>query len=590
MIGLQAGVAGVDAEPMVTRSSEAPVPRAAASPLPVRELIARLVELARSRTGMDLAWVSSFHEGRQVFDVLAGDAGRFGLAAGDSGLLADSYCARVVDGRLPNLVTDARTHPVTAGLAATDELGIGSYIGVPIPGPDAEPLGMLCCVSTSPNATAGAPEVRFLELLAAAIAELASDSGTETDRHRRIRDRVGRVLRGGHLHSAYQPIVDLQSARIIGAEALARFPAEPRRPDLWFADAESVGLGIALELAAVRAAISRLDEIPAGIYLSVNASPALLGHHELIDLLSSVDTERVVVELTEHTAVDDYEILSTAIDALRRRGARLAIDDVGAGFSSFQHVIRLRPDIIKLDITITRGIDTDLARRGLARGLLGVAHDLGATVVAEGVETQGELDTLVNLGVDAAQGFLLARPGPLPLPEPAARPTPRPIASDERVGNETDALAFLARTWFNANDLETITRPLLDAVLERTGLETSYLTVRDLGIGALEHRYVRNAGAIDLPEGLVVPWEDTLCKRCRDAGINWTADVPADLPGCAAADAFGIQTFLSIPFYSNDGTEIGTLCAASTQARYLGAATIAEIELMARLIADRHQG
>jgi EAL domain-containing protein (putative c-di-GMP-specific phosphodiesterase class I) len=447
---------------------------------------------------------------------------------------------------------------------------------------------MLCCISRSPTPSIGPGEVRFLEALAVALAEFRPDRQAGPDEKRRIRDRVGRVLRGRHLHAVYQPIVDLQTARVVGCEALARFPAEPRRPDIWFADAASVGLGTALELAAIRAALSGLDELPAGVYLSVNASPSLLDNPELVELLASVDTSRIVVELTEHAAVDDYHALGLAIDRLRSLGARLAIDDVGAGFSSFQHVIRLRPDIVKLDITITRDIDTDPARRGLARGLLSVAHDLGATVVAEGVETQGELDALVNLGVDTAQGFVLARPGPLPLPEPAVRPSPRRIEPEDGLGNESDALTFLARTWFNSNDLETVTRPLLDAVLDRTGLETSYLTIRDPESGALEHRYVRNAGAIELPEGIVVPWDDTLCKRARDADISWTADVPTDLPGCDAADAFGVQTFLSVPVHATDGSEIGTLCAASTQPRYLGAATIAEIELMARLIGDRH--
>ncbi len=552
------------------------------------DLTGHLLELARTRTGMDLAWVSRLVDGREVVERLAGESDRFGLAAGDSRLLADSYCARVLDGRLDQVVENTRADPVTAGLAVTHELGIGSYIGVPIAGPDSKPSGMLSCISAVVT-TNGDAEVRFLEHLAAAIAELENKAPV-ADWQRRIRDRVGRVLRGGHLTAVFQPIVDLQAARVIGAEALARFPAEPLRPDIWFAEAESVGLGIALELAAVNAALSRFDELPDDVYLSVNASPALMRNEDFVVLLGSVDTRRIVVELTEHAEVDDYEELGAAIDRVRGLGARLAIDDVGAGFSSFQHVIQLRPDIVKLDIAITRDVDTDPARRGLARGLLSVAHDLGATVVAEGVETQSELDALVNLGIDAAQGFLLARPGPLPLPEPQARPTPRLPDAAEQLGDETDALSFLARTWFNSNDLETVTRPLLDAVLDRTGLETSYLTIRDPRTGALEHRYVRNSGTIDLPEGLVVPWDDTLCKRCRDAEINWTADVPADLPGCDAADALGVQTFLSVPVHAQDGTEIGTLCAASTQARYLGASTVAEVELMARLIADRHRG
>ena len=455
---------------------------------------------------------------------------------------------------------------------------------------DCEPQGMLCGISRSTGHANGAADVRFLERLAGALAEQMSDRDAQPDRQRRIRDRVGRVLRGGHLVTVLQPIVNLQTARIIGVEALARFPAEPRRPDIWFAEADSVGLGVALELAAVKSALAHLPDLPDDVYLSINASPALICGPDLLTTLRSVPADRIVVELTEHVAVDDYAELEAALDRIRSLGARLAIDDVGAGFSSFNHVLRLRPDIVKLDISITRDLHLDPARRGLARGLLSVAHDTGATVVAEGVESQGELDALLNLGVDAAQGFFLARPGPLPLPEAIPRPTPRLLDANQDFDSESDTLTFLAWTWFNSNDLESVTRPLLDAVLDRTGLETSYLTIKNRDTGALEHRYVRNAGSIDLPEGLVVPWDDTLCKRCRDAGINWTADVPADLPGCDAAAALEVQTFLSVPVRTKDGDEIGTLCAASTEARFVGEATIAEIELMARLIADRFPG
>jgi EAL domain-containing protein (putative c-di-GMP-specific phosphodiesterase class I) len=551
--------------------------------------VAKLLDLVRTCTGMDLVWVSSVANGTQVFDRFSGDAGAFGLAVGDTRPLRGSYCEIVLAGQIPDAIPDARSNPATSSLAETNDLGIGSYLGVPIPGPDSKPRGVLGCVSRSTNSANGLTEVRFVELLAGALGELLSDGGSPADRNRRVRDRVGRVLRGGHLVAVYQPIVDLQTARIIGAEALSRFPAEPRRPDLWFADADSVGLGTALELAALHTALPGLAEMPANTYLSINASPSLILNGELLGLLRNVTCERIVVELTEHAAIDDYEDLIEAIARIRALGARLAIDDVGAGFSSFNHVLRLQPDIVKLDISITRAIDVDVARRGLARGLLSVAHDIGATVVAEGVETQGELDALFHLGVDAAQGFFFARPGPLPLPELVARPTPRLLGSTSGFGDENDALAFLARTWIESNDLESVTRPLLDALLDRTGLETSYLTIRDSQTGDLEHRYVRNAGKIELPEGIVVPWDDTLCKRCRDADINWTADVPTDIPGCDLAEAVGVQTFLSVPLRSRDGTEIGTLCAASTEARFVGATTIAEIELMARLIADSYR-
>ena len=387
-------------------------------------LIEKLLHVARQATHMDVAWVSSFGDGFQVFEVLAGRAERFGLTVGRSVLLDGSYCVRALDGRLSNVVRDSTVDGVARDLAVTLDLGIGSYLGVPIPGPGAEPMGMLCCVSRSANEVLGDDDVRFVELLAGAVSALLQDDRAEGDRQRRIRDRVGRVIRQGRLQAHLQPIMGLATGAVVGAEALARFPAEPTRPDLWFAGAASVGLGGALERAAVVAALVHLPALPVDTYLSINASPDLLCSGALGAVLAGVAPARIVIELTEHEAVSDYGELVGALAPLRASGVRLAVDDVGAGFASFSHVLRLQPDILKMDMSITTDIDRDPARRGLARAIVSVARDIGATVVAEGVETQPELDTVAHVGIDAAQGFFLARPaaGPLrtDLPRPAA--------------------------------------------------------------------------------------------------------------------------------------------------------------------------
>ena len=557
---------------------------------PTSVLIETLLQVAREATGMDVAWLSTFRDGEQVFDALSGEAGAFGLAPGASRPLGDSYCVRVLDGRLASAVPDTGADPVTRSLPPTAALGIGSYVGVAVAGDHEEPRGMLCCVSRSANGDLGEADVRFLELLSGAIAALLRDSRGDDDRQRRIRDRVGRVIRHGRLQAHLQPIVSLTTGAVVGAEALARFPAEPARPDLWFADAESVGLGTALELAAVDAALKQLPALPPGAYLSVNASARLVCSGQLHAPLAAAGTGRIVVELTEHEAVPDYDELLDALVSLRRSGVRIAIDDVGAGFASFAHVLKLRPDVMKIDISITRGIDHDLARRGLARGIVNMARDTGATVVAEGVETQAELDTLLHLGVDAAQGWFLARPGPAPLPTVLPRPTSHLADEAGRLTSGHDVLGFIARSWFAANDLETVVRPVLDGVLDRTGMESSYLTVIDAATGQLERRYVRNRGALRLTERLVVPYDVTLCKRCRDARIRWTADVARDLPDVDVGDAHGVTTYISIPVRRPDGTVVGTLCAASTEPRYVAAATLDEIELFARLLGERLDG
>jgi EAL domain-containing protein (putative c-di-GMP-specific phosphodiesterase class I) len=123
-----------------------------------------------------------------------------------------------------------------------------------------------------------------------------------------------------------------------------------------------------------------------------------------------VDPERVIIELTEHVRIDDYDLLLDSLSRVRERGARLAVDDTGAGFASLGHILHLRPELIKLDCQFTRGIDTDPTRRSLAHALVSFAHDIGAEVVSEGIETAAELDAVRALGVPYGQGYFLSRP------------------------------------------------------------------------------------------------------------------------------------------------------------------------------------
>ena len=128
-----------------------------------------------------------------------------------------------------------------------------------------------------------------------------------------------------------------------------------------------------------------------------------------------MDGELLVVEVTEHSAVDDYDALKSAIDQLRTRGVRLAIDDLGTGFASFMHIIKLLPEFMKLDLSLTRDIEHDPVKQALTAALVGFAAQIGARLVAEGVETAAELQTLIGLGVEYAQGYYLGAPAPLPL-------------------------------------------------------------------------------------------------------------------------------------------------------------------------------
>jgi EAL domain-containing protein (putative c-di-GMP-specific phosphodiesterase class I) len=214
----------------------------------------------------------------------------------------------------------------------------------------------------------------------------------------------------------YQPICTLAGSTV-GAEALARFRGPPARgPVRWFAEAGEVGLLRDLELAAVRAALKGLPELPEHVFLAINVSPATLCTPAFLRLVAGHDGARLVIEITEHARIDDYDHLSDALHALRDFGVRIAIDDAGAGCASLRHILRLEPEFIKLDRTLIDGIEADRSRQALAAGLISFAEKIDATIVAEGIERLAEVEKLSELGVRYGQGYFFARPGPLPLP------------------------------------------------------------------------------------------------------------------------------------------------------------------------------
>jgi EAL domain-containing protein (putative c-di-GMP-specific phosphodiesterase class I) len=253
-------------------------------------------------------------------------------------------------------------------------------------------------------------------------AALRAELERRVDEERRIAaarqeqaDRIDAVLSGGLLRMVFQPIVDLVSGAVVGVEALARFATEPSRPpNEWFDDATRVNRGVELELAAIAAALEEISDVPRDGFMSVNVSPATVMTPALGRLLDEIPADRVMLELTEHTRVQDYEALVTELGRLRRRGVRIAVDDTGSGYAGLRHLLRVRPDIIKLDIALTCGVDADPARRALAVGLTRFAREIDAVVIAEGIENEHELETLKTLEVDWGQGYHLARPGALP--------------------------------------------------------------------------------------------------------------------------------------------------------------------------------
>jgi EAL domain-containing protein (putative c-di-GMP-specific phosphodiesterase class I) len=234
--------------------------------------------------------------------------------------------------------------------------------------------------------------------------------------------RIRQVLDDRSFHTVFQPIYSLTDGHLVAVEALTRFDAEPHRPpDVWFDEAAHVGMSLALDLAVIDMALTAASNLPRDVALHLNVEPPTLADPRLLQLLSTVSgRHQIVVEVTEHVVVDDYRRLELAREQLREQGVQLAVDDTGAGFSSLRHVVRLAPDMIKIDRSLVHDMLKNPVREAMAGALVQFAKDTGTVLVAEGIEAQGDLVAWQKAGAHTAQGYLLARPGPLPAPSSCA--------------------------------------------------------------------------------------------------------------------------------------------------------------------------
>ncbi len=368
----------------------------------------------RQHLGMDVAFISEFLDGRRIFRYVDALSKTPPINEGGSDPLEESYCQSIVDGRLPRLIHDASLIPLALTLPATTALPVVAHMSVPIRLSDGEIYGTFCCFKTTPDMT-------LLERDLALVEIFAEFTGKQLDRqialrrtHSEMAERIQNIVDARSFTLAYQPIFDFALRRVVGFEALARFATAPiRPPNIWFDEAAQTGLSEALEGVVITEALRNLAHLPQDTYLALNVSPATALSSTFISLMKHAPLDRIVLEITEHVSIPDYGPLQAALAPLREQGMRLAVDDAGAGYASFRHILQLSPELIKLDISLTRDIDKDQTRRALAAALIRFSEETGSKVIAEGVETETELTTLRELRINKAQGYLIGRPMPL---------------------------------------------------------------------------------------------------------------------------------------------------------------------------------
>ena len=234
---------------------------------------------------------------------------------------------------------------------------------------------------------------------------------------RDVRKRIQTILRDKLLLTAFQPINELPAGRVIGVEALTRFVGnDGASADVWFSEASAVGLGTDLEIAALHCALKAARDVPRDVFVAFNLTPATCCDPRVGATLAGAHLapDRIVVEVTGALAPAEGQSWSGALESLRKRGLRIAVSASGDGSASLDELAQLRPDIIKLDRRLIGRI-LDFEGQARATSIVALARRIGATVVAEGIETQDELAAVSALDVTAGQGYLLGRPSIQPL-------------------------------------------------------------------------------------------------------------------------------------------------------------------------------
>lgn len=370
------------------------------------------LETVRDHFGMEIAYLSEFVDGRSIFRAVSAPGFEAIAYPGVSMDINEVYCQHILNGSLPKLMTDTYNYALAMDMPITRSLPIRSHVSVPIYYDDGSIYGMFCCLSRQPNPTLTGRDLKVMESFAGIASKHLNEKLRSRAVHVGARARLADAMNRDQITIALQPIFDLATEELLGFEALSRFTGLPyRTPDLWFQEARTVGLQLKLEIYAIRKAIAMLTVVPNGLTLSINASPDTIAAGGFRWLESITGIDRVIIEVTEHAIVNCYDLLFKELSHLRSLGVKVAVDDVGAGYSGLIHLLRMFPDVLKLDIELVRDIDTNAAKQSLVFGMVHFANSIGAVVIAEGIETEAERTTLRSFGVQRGQGYLLGKPG-----------------------------------------------------------------------------------------------------------------------------------------------------------------------------------
>ncbi|TDX19713.1 sensor domain-containing phosphodiesterase [Rhodovulum visakhapatnamense] len=372
----------------------------------------KILAALRDLFGMEVAFISRFTPTSREFDLVESHDPGFAadVLSAAATPLDQSYCFRIAIGHAPNLMPNAQEEPAVADISETLSLPVGAHLSVPIVLSSGRTYGMLCAFSRKPNSELADRDVALFTLCADLLsrdieAVILDDLPKST-----AADEFSKTLAETSFDFFLQPITSMPGRVPVGFELLTRFAPELGSVEQIFDRARHLDMVMTLEEKVARTASRVLARLDRSVWLAINFSVSSIESCDFEAIFPPDYRDRLVLEITEHERVVDYASFLARIKALRGFGFRIAVDDVGAGYSSLRHVLQLRPEILKIDRSFVAGIDQSPDQQTFVRAIREYAASYGGMVIAEGVETASEEAELVRLGAYLAQGYHIAKP------------------------------------------------------------------------------------------------------------------------------------------------------------------------------------
>lgn len=383
---------------------------AAPSGTDARQEIGDLIEALRAHLDMDVAFVSRQVGGTHRIFTHVAARGVAPLASGDLNPNENSLCWLVIQGKLPERVTDTSHYEAAACLPITDAINVRAHFSVPMRRRNGQIHGSLCCFSYRPRPDIVERDMQMIRSVAAIVSDQIESRIELEERGESAAAEIARLIVDDALTIIHQPIYDLTDWHLIGHECLMRHKESPDISARALLDqARAAGRTLELELHIARKALATLDPEHPERFIAINVSPETLASPALGQVIPEGLASRLVIELNQQEAAREHGSIKAAIEVLKER-AWVAVSSEGVGFAGLQALVDLGPDIVKIDPEFLAGVAADASRRALVKALVQFAAETGVTLIAQGVETREDLQALRELGVRFAQGDVLGKP------------------------------------------------------------------------------------------------------------------------------------------------------------------------------------